>query len=158
MNFIDVVDDCLCIRSKADGIPVKGHSMLRPSRMANVSAVAELCTLQDCQPTARVVEEGDLRKVIGEMKDLSHCKILKGDRSTTFKKDMSWSIIVMVTHMTVLYLVRKKVSKQVREPSTMDDTESHSKVEPSPIESSKNTESSAQNVIDDDFGDFQAAG
>ncbi|KAJ8483539.1 hypothetical protein OPV22_016024 [Ensete ventricosum] len=49
-------------------------------------------------------------------------------------------------------------TKTKEEPSTMDDTESHSKVEPSPIESSKNTESSAQNVIDDDFGDFQAAG
>ncbi|URE13856.1 adaptin ear-binding coat-associated protein [Musa troglodytarum] len=44
------------------------------------------------------------------------------------------------------------------EPSTMEDTESHSEVELSPKETSKNTESSAQNVIDDDFGDFQAAG
>lgn len=44
------------------------------------------------------------------------------------------------------------------EPSTTEDTESHSKVELSPKETSKNIESSAQNVIDDDFGDFQAAG
>nr|XP_009405581.2 PREDICTED: uncharacterized protein At1g03900 isoform X2 [Musa acuminata subsp. malaccensis] len=44
------------------------------------------------------------------------------------------------------------------EPSTTEDTELHSKVELSPKETSKNIESSAQNAIDDDFGDFQAAG
>ena len=29
MNSIDVVDDCLCIRLEADGIPSEGESMLK---------------------------------------------------------------------------------------------------------------------------------